>query len=652
MNSSSSPVEPQQSGDVEASAHRLELIEVELVGGDRTVPFHPGFNIILGDITTGKTTLVRLIRAMLGTMPRGLAPEVDHLKAIRGRVALGNRTWQIYRPRTSVREALVEVSEEHPDPNCEPIALRLPVAGSNRSYSLFLLDRLTIPAVSVPQARNQPTGTLTPVTMTDWLGYCIITGDELDTEVFGHRREWRNIKRRWVFELAYGYYDPDLAQLNAELRHVELQLASLEQDAAIREKFLADTPFADMAILEQQLLVRQGELERVVIQRRDLSTEVNDIPGVQELRQTLLAARARRAEITDRLNRLNAQLTDLTDLHRQLSSQSARLTRAIVADEWLVDFDFVVCPRCGNDIDAGRTDPHLCYLCLQEPTPAPSREHMLSEQNRVASQITETADVITSRRTAHERLRDEAARLDELISDFATELDQRTDAFVSDRATQLEHHASEQARIEGEIKRLREYFALLERHHQQLQGREELENRREELTAEINARELGQIDAEGNVRALEERMLEYLQELHIPHLGQELSVTINRTTYMPEVSGRTFDELSSQGLKTLVNIAHALAHHTVAIDRNLPLPGLLILDGLSANAGHEGFDQERIRDVYRLLHTVAQRYQGALQVIAVDNELSRNIILDFVSYVVLTLKQANRLIRIPATPPG
>ncbi|WP_211264313.1 hypothetical protein [Streptosporangium amethystogenes] len=196
--------------------------------------------------------------------------------------------------------------------------------------------------------------------------------------------------------------------------------------------------------------------------------------------------------------------------------------------------------------------------------------------------------------------------------------------------------------------RLREYFALLERHHRQLQGREELENRREELNAEINARELSQVNTEDNVRALEERMLEYLQELHIPHLGQEPSVRINRTTYMPEVSGRTFDELSSQGLKTLVNIAHALAHHTVDIDRDLPLPGLLILDGLSANAGHEGFDRERVRDVYRLLDTVTQQYQGTLQVIAVDSELSRNIILDFADHVVLTLKQSNRLIRIPA----
>ena len=114
-------------------------------------------------------------------------------------------------------------------------------------------------------------------------------------------------------------------------------------------------------------------------------------------------------------------------------------------------------------------------------------------------------------------------------------------------------------------------------------------------------------------------------------------------------SGRTFDELSSQGLKTLVNIAHALAHHIVAIDRNLPLPGLLILDGLSANAGHEGFDQERIRDVYRLLSAAANKYGSSLQVTAVDNVLAQDLLHEFLNYVKLTLTQKDRLIRIPAT---
>jgi hypothetical protein len=332
-------------------------------------------------------------------------------------------------------------------------------------------------------------------------------------------------------------------------------------------------------------------------------------------------------------------------------SQSARLTRAIVADEWLVDFDFIVCPRCGNDVDPARTDPHLCYLCLQEPRPATSSSQLLSEQDRIASQILETDEVIQSRRRAQEKIQHQAARLDQVITELATELDQRTDAFVSDRANRIEHYAGRQAQLEADIKRLHEYADLLNRHQQHLAGRDTLERRLEELTAQISTRELSRLDAEENIRALEQRMLQYLRELRIPDLGQELTVKINRQTYLPEVSNRRFDELSSQGLKTLVNIAHALAHHTVAIDRDLPLPGLLILDGISANSGQEGMSFDRVRDAYRLLNRIATQepYRGALQIVAVDNELARDILVELVNRVALPLTQDDRLIRIPHT---
>ena len=427
--------------------HRLELLQVDLVGGGREVTFNPGLNHIVGDITTGKTTFIRLIRAMLGTMPKDLPPEVDYVEAIRGHVMLGDRAWKVYRPRTTTSDALVEISEDDNEPGREAFSVRLPVARSAHTYSTFLLDRLAIPAISVPQARSEPTGVQSPVTMTDWLGYCIVTGDELDTEVFGHKRPYRDAKRRWVFEIAYGYFEPELARLNAQLRHLQRQLDSLEHDAEVRAHFLKNTPFADLATLELQLAASTTELDHVLEQRRALGSTINDVPGVQQARENLLAARSRRADIAERISRLQTQIKDLTDLVRQLKSQSARLTRAIVAGEWLVDFDFVVCPRCGNDIEPARTDPHLCYLCLQQPRPAPSEAELLGEQDRIASQVTETNEVLQGRQHALDRFAYEASRLDLLIADLAEVLDQQTRASVSDRATQIGHQASGQAEL-------------------------------------------------------------------------------------------------------------------------------------------------------------------------------------------------------------
>jgi len=140
-------------------------------------------------------------------------------------------------------------------------------------------------------------------------------------------------------------------------------------------------------------------------------------------------------------------------------------------------------------------------------------------------------------------------------------------------------------------------------------------------------------------------MLQYLERLNVPTLGDLLTVKINRETYLPEVSTRNFDELSSQGLKTLVNVTHALAHHTVAIDRNLFLPGLLVLDGVSANSGKEGLDGDRVLDMYRLFTEVSETYRGQLQLVIVDNEVPEEVLRDSGDRVVLSLSQSDRLIR-------
>lgn len=639
--------EDSQGSSARPYRHRLQLHDVDLLGADRDVRFRPGFNIIQGHITTGKTTMVRLIRALLGTVPSSLPPEVENISAIRAEVMLGTRTWGIYRPRTTTADAPVEVTELYPGSGHEAMSHRLRATGYQDSYGTFLLNALRLPVVSVPEARSKPTEKQVPVSMTDWLGYCIVTGDELDTQVFGHRHTFRDLKRRWIFELVYGYYDAEQADLTTKLRSLELKLGVFDRESAVREAFLAGTPFADTLALDRRLAEASTRLERIRTATAATTEQMVDLPGVGSLRQQLLAARTRHADVLDQSARVEGQLKDLADLHQQLSSQSARLTRAVVADEWLVDFDFVVCPRCGNDVEAGRAEPGHCYLCLQPARTAPSRDDLLAEQDRTVSQLHETEEVLANRQRDADRLRDQSAHLAAQIVELSVALDLHTETFVSDRAAALQEQAAQEAAAQAEITRLKEYLSLFARLDQLAADREDLERQLSQTRAQLASRELDQVDAEQNVKALEQRMLTYLRELHIPDLGQPLSVTINRTTYMPIVSGRTFDELSSQGLKTLVNIAHALAHHTIAIDRSLPLPGLLILDGISANTGSEGFDQARVTDVYRLLRQVGIDYSDRLQLIAVDNELPATMHIELADYVVLTLTQANRLIKIP-----
>jgi hypothetical protein len=628
-------------------SRKVQIDFLELSGGGREIFFRPDLNLIQGEISTGKSTLVRLIRSLLGAVPSDLPPETGYVRGLRSEVVLGGEAWRLFRPLTTSDSAPVDITEEHAGRGREPLSLRLPAGGREQPFSRFLLERISLPVVSVPKARTNPAGAMISVTMTDWLGYCVIPGEEIDTQIFGHNHPFRDSKRRWVFELIYGYYNAEVAQKAADLRSAELRISALERDEEMVRAFLAATPFANVATLEAQLAQRIEELESLREQRVGVSRVVDDIPSVRDVRNSLIELQERRSNVEQEIRRLEGQVRDLGDLRKQLSSQSSRLTRAIVADEWLVDFDFVVCPRCGSEIDPVRTDPDHCYLCLQLPSQAASRDDLLSEQSRISAQITETDSVRSLREQSLDLSRVEARNLAESAEQLNAQLNRLTAAFVSEQASRIEFYAAMEARLEADVRRMYEYLEV----HAKVQNhdieRDELEATRDRLLGEIQALELNTASTEDSVRALESRMLEYLLELNVPQFDEPLTVKINRKNYLPEVSGRSFDELSSQGLKTLVNIAHALAHHTVAIDKNLPLPGFLVLDGLSANAGYEGFDVARVADIYNLLRRVAERYGEDLQIIAVDNEIPRRILLEFSDRVALTLSHDNRLIIIP-----
>ena len=73
-----------------SSQHLLRVELIDLVGGGRNVTFQAGLNLVRGDITTGKTTLIRLIRALLGSIPRHLPPETENVRALRGACCAGS----------------------------------------------------------------------------------------------------------------------------------------------------------------------------------------------------------------------------------------------------------------------------------------------------------------------------------------------------------------------------------------------------------------------------------------------------------------------------------------------------------------------------------------------------------------------------------
>jgi hypothetical protein len=575
---------------------------------------------------------------LFGSSLSNFPPEArEHIDALAAEILLGESRYSIVRPFVSTLTAKVDIAGRD-------IALRLPAlqldASAKLTYGQWLLDVLDLPHIRVPTAPSRPESEPSPLSINDFFLYCVLSQDEIDKSVFGHHDSFKNIKRKYVFEVLYGIYRPEIFQLQERLHYVTLQLTAFVSQAATLENFLSDTPWGNRAALAQQLTAAERELaER---EDEELTKVAVDTVSARarDLREHIVNLESLLGQGREAVVREQESIEQLQRLARQLESQSRRLTRAIVAGEYLTDFEFVVCPRCGTSVKSERGSDEKCMLCLQTPTPQTNRAALIAEQDRLEAQLAETKGLIAEHEDGRHRRAKTIEDMETQRAAFGRELNFETQSYVSDHAASIAERATRRASLIETIRRLKDYLRLYEKLDQLSSGRRALESERDNIQARLAAASSERTEAEERIRHLEHRFGEILERLEVPRFSRDLDATIDRRTYLPIVYGRAFDSLSSLGLTVLVNVAYTLAHQRTSMELGLKLPNILLIDGLTSNVGHEGFDLQRIHKAFDYLIEVSKKFGDKLQIIVADG----NIPPEARPFVRLRLSEKDRLI--------
>lgn len=439
----------------------LQIDSLELVGGGRRLDFDPGLSVVYGPIATGKTTVVKLLRALLTSVPDDLPEEVrDHVTSLRSTAQIAGRQWNILRRLVTTDTLLVELVSGD---DTALVPARKPTEVHPTTLSDWLLGELDIPNIRVPTAPSRPESDPTPVTFTDYMNYCILRGDEIDNCVFGHSNRFRDIKRKYVFEIAYGLYDVSQAERQAELRAVDTELTYVRGQSAAATRIFAGTELESneaVRVAHDQRLARADQLlaaeSQIAEEATGRSTDTTLRLRVDEVSRDLAAA-------TSTLRTAEAQLRDLEALVEQLRSQEAKLTRARVAGQALVDFEFIVCPRCGHSVDHARGTDNTCPLCLQVPPPALEPEQLLAERDRIDDQIVDTLELVAKRRPQADQIRADVSELSQEQKSLSRALDLAMATFVSDRQERIAQVTAERSRVTAEAEKYDQFLVILER---------------------------------------------------------------------------------------------------------------------------------------------------------------------------------------------
>ena len=263
----------------------------------------------------------------------------------------------------------------------------------------------------------------------------------------------------------------------------------------------------------------------------------------------------------------------------------------------------------------------MCYLCLQQPSPEISRNDVIKEQDRLERQISETRELVSLHESSIKEIEKRVRESNTTREAMSEEIDHRTKSYISKSAEHIAQAARERTALQEQIRRLGDYLELYKKQDDELRRMAQLESRLTDLDNAIEAALSRESEFNERVQFLEEQFKRILSRIRVPRYTDPGPTGIDRKTYLPLYDGRRFDELQSQGLQVMVNVAHAVAHQLTALHFGLALPNILLIDGLTGNIGYEGLDLERVGAIYRFLIETAEEHGSNLQIIVADNSV-------------------------------
>jgi predicted nucleic acid-binding Zn-ribbon protein len=596
------------------------------------VRFSESVTFLYGPVSTGKSTIARLVDYCLGgDLERTPAIQQEFLSV---ELALSLGPYDCLLERGAHDTQYVRASWGAEDHESESLNVPLrPQAGPLVGDDVFNLSDLIfylcgVTPIKVRQRTNDPDAPLIRLSIRDVWWYCYLEQLHLDSSFFRFEDPFKGRKSQDAMRFFTGLHSERLSQLEGEYNR----------------------------LLDEQRTKREAVKQiRAFMKRFDLGSEIDVVAQLTEAREALRAVEARRAEL-ERTRSATTHPSDQLRQHlRSLGTEVAAVAQAIeesgeaLAEQRALRAEFVTaklkaerldrasvvlgsvhyqrCPQCGTDIAARVEQPDLCGLCGSATT-AGAAEPLEQEVLRrdLNERIDQLADAIERRENERARLKRRLVRLEQekaaLDQQLQRELARYDSAFVESIRTADREVATLTERIRSlqHLMQLPQAIDELEEQAGALQGR--MDGARSAISDE----RLRLRSADANVAAIAEEFKRVMLAVGFPGVSEADQVVVDPRNWRPVVvhgdQQWSFWDTGSGGKKTLFNVCYALAVHAVALERDLPVPSVLLIDSPTKNIS-EDENPELVRRLYEEIYRLArgESERKRIQFVLIDSDL-------------------------------
>ena len=601
--------------------------------------FHRGVNIIHGQNSSGKSTIVRFIFFALGGSYGDFVPEALRCRYVMAEVEINGNAYTLKRylektddgKRVNKKASMYIYFGPIEDVlNLEPLNLEpetwkmfpYNTTANRRSFSNVLFELLGLPEVK--EGSN--------ITMHQILRLIYLDQESPLSSLFFFEQFDQPFTRETVAELLMGLYDGQLSDAKLNRIKLEGRIDELKQSIKITGQFLDNPVKQSPAFLQQQIETLKQEINAISDEVRQLrNSEViygEPVEPTHKLEYERLQAQVSslRQELVTTENeiaRLKADIQDSNYFIRALQQKIEAVDRSIATREYFDKLHLEYCPECLSPIDT-HVEEGRCPLCKSEIDNSKGKSQAMRIKLEMQFQIRESQQLLDYNNEQLKQHNDRRAALRREVAEAQAKYDYAVRNVRSTHDERIDELIQTKGYKEGEIAQFLTLLESAEKYQRLKQELADAEKERDNLNRYISAAEY-RIRQQRTLieRAIRDNGLYLLKndQARQDEFGSATSLTLDyaqNIIYLDD--GHTkLSASSSFYLKMAARFAFFLA--SVQVD-SMMYPRFFLSD----NMEDKGMEENRSRNFQNILvRRLADMHKNDYQVIFATSNIANEL---------------------------
>lgn len=573
--------------------------------------FHRGVNIIRGQNSSGKSTILRFIFFVLGGTYQDFVPEALRCSHVVAEVETNGKilTLKRYLDKTEEGDRCkkdipmyiyfggiddYKADPRHKSEKWHKYGYRS--SSETRSFSNVLFQMMGLPEFKADSN----------ITMHQILRLIYLDQESPLSSLFFFDQWDKELTRETVARLLMGLYDEELSQAKLEKEEVERDIELIIRKKKVAAELLEDPKTMSSQFLKEMIrgieeeVVRIGDRVKELREHRPDEQESDTKQVSFEFRrcqEEISSLRKEAGRIETLVNHLKAELEDSAYFIDALRKKKEAVQHSIATREYFDALDLKLCPVCLSELSP--KEPGHCPVCDAPVDSSKGENQALRIQLELDHQISESEALLKANKVELDNLKDKLRTKKRQLTAAQRQFDDAVRNVRSSRDEEIDHLLQTKGYKEAEANQYRTLLEYAERYERLSKELSDLQLRHEKLTNYIQAAEnrieRGQRDIDHSISENGVFMLNNDQERQQEFMHAS-DFKVNYKQNMAYISNQRIKLSASSAFYLKMAARFALLFASLQVD-TMMYPRLLFSD----NMEDKGMEEERAKNFQRMV---------------------------------------------------